>query len=139
MERDSFIFYREYKEALDSLKTDKQKLQFYELITEYVFYNNIPLNTDERIKSMFILIKAKLDKINKSYWNYQGRRSSSYKSWKKQVLKRDDYTCQKCGTKENLVVHHKERFSENKELRFDIANGITLCQKCHKEVHKNER
>lgn len=67
MERDSFIFYREYKEALDSLKTDKQKLQFYELITEYVFYNNIPLNTDERIKSMFILIKAKLDKSNKSY------------------------------------------------------------------------
>ena len=60
MERDSFIFYIEYKEALNLLKSEKQKLQFYELLTEYVFYNNIPQNIDEEIKAMFILIKKRL-------------------------------------------------------------------------------
>ena len=139
MARDSFIFYREYKEAIDIIKDKEKKLMFYEIITEYTFYETIPENTDVEIKAMFILIKHKLDKENKSYWNYEERRSSKYKNWKKQVLTRDNYICQRCGSKENLVVHHIKKFSENKQLRFDVNNGITLCQKCHKEVHKNER
>lgn len=139
MARDSFIFYKEYKEAIDSIKDKKKKLMFYEIITEYTFYGTTPENTDVEIKAMFILIKDKLDKENKSYWNYEERRSSKYKNWKKQVLTRDNYICQRCDSKENLVVHHIKKFSENKQLRFDVNNGITLCQKCHKEVHKNER
>ena len=112
---------------------------FYETITEYTFYEKIPENIDVEIRAMFILLKDKLDKANKSYWNYEDRRSSKYKNWKKQVLTRDNYICQRCDSKENLVVHHIKKFSENKQLRFDVNNGITLCQKCHKEVHKNER
>ena len=139
VERDSFIFYIEYKEALNLLKSEKQKLQFYELLTEYVFYNNIPQNIDEEIKAMFILIKKRLDKRNQSYWNYEERRSNKYKKWKEQVLKRDNYKCQKCGTKQNLVVHHIKAFAIDKALRFDIDNGITLCKDCQKEVHQNER
>ena len=139
MARDSFIFYREYKEAIDSITDKKKKLMFYEIITEYAFYGTISKNIDTEIRSMFILIKDKLDKANKSYWNYEDRRSSKYKDWKKQVLIRDNYTCKGCGSKENLVVHHIEKFSQNKQLRFDINNGITLCQKCHREVHRNER
>ena len=34
MARDSFIFYREYKEAIDSIKDKKKKLMFYEIITK---------------------------------------------------------------------------------------------------------
>ena len=138
MARDSFIFYKEYKEAIDSIKDKKKKLMFYEIITEYTFYGIISGNIDVGIRAMFILIKDKLDKANKSYWNYEDRRSSKYKNWKKQVLIRDSYTCKRCGSKENLVVHHIEKFSENKKLRFDVNNGITLCQKCHKEVHEYE-
>ena len=111
---------------------------FYEIITDYTFYGTISENIDVEIRAMFILIKDKLDKENKSYWNYEDRRSSKYKNWKKQVLVRDNYTCQNCGIEENLVVHHIKKFSENKQLRFDVNNGITLCRKCHKEVHKNE-
>lgn len=139
MERDSFIFYKEYKEAVDNLSNDKKKIQFYECITEYVFYGHLPENIDREIAAMFVLIKNKLDKQNKSYWNFEDRRSSKYKKWKEEVLKRDNYLCQECKTNENLVVHHIKNFSENINARFDINNGITLCQKCHREVHKNER
>lgn len=136
MAGDSFIFYREYKEAIDSIKNDSKKLQFYQCITDYIFYNIIPDGLDREIRAMFILIKDKLDKANTSYWNFEDRRSSRYKAWKQAVLQKDNYICKKCGNKDNLVAHHIKPFASNKELRFDINNGITLCQNCHKEEHR---
>lgn len=139
MARDSFIFYKEYKEAIDSMKNNNKKLQFYECITDYTFYNIIPENVDKEITAMFILIKNKLDKANTSYWNFEDRRSAQYKNWKQNVLKRDKYVCQNCGSKNNLVAHHINPFAIYKEERFDVNNGVTLCQKCHREVHQDER
>lgn len=52
---------------------------------------------------------------------------------RKAVLIRDDYTCQECGRKELLGVHHK-----NGTQRNDPDNLITLCQKCHSEAHRRE-
>lgn len=137
--KESFIFYKEYKEALDRIKDKKKKLKFYECITEYAFYDIIPDETDQEILALFILIKDKINKENKSYWQYKERQSSQYKKWKLNVLKKDNYKCQICGETKNLVAHHIEPFSKNINRRYDITNGITLCQKCHKEVHKNER
>jgi len=71
-------------------------------------------------------------------------------SWKKAVLKRDEWNCNKCGDIELLEVHHKISVSEiiksfniktiedalECKLLFDMANGETLCSECHKKVHK---
>ena len=134
--RENFIFYKEYKDAIECINDKAKRLQFYEMITEYAFYGKIIDNVDKEIKSLFILIKNKIDKNNKSYWNYEDRRSNKYKNWKNEVLKRDFFTCQMCGSKVDLVVHHIKSFSENKNLRFDINNGVVLCKFCHKKVHK---
>jgi len=65
------------------------------------------------------------------------RRSSEYKIWRKSVYERDNYTCQRYGTKGGkLHPHHIINFSENEELRFDVSNGITLSVKAHIEFHK---
>lgn len=138
MARDSYIFYREYKEAIENLE-DKQRLEFYDCITDYALYGKLPDGISPVIKSAFIIIKNRLDKTNTSYWNFEDRRSSKYKIWKQNVLKRDNYICQKCGNTNNLVVHHIKPFATDKEARFDTNNGITLCQTCHKEAHRNER
>lgn len=55
--------------------------------------------------------------------------------WGKDVKSRDKYTCQKCNSKNNLEAHHIVSWSHNKEFRYDINNGITICEHCHKRFH----
>ena len=58
----------------------------------------------------------------------------SYENLWQQVLRRDGWRCQSCGTMSNLEIHHKEFRShagEDSEL-----NLITLCTECHRQgVH----
>ena len=60
------------------------------------------------------------------------------KEWKKEVFKRDNYTCQDCGQKGGILnAHHIKSFADYPELRKIILNGITLCKNCHKKLHKS--
>ncbi len=57
--------------------------------------------------------------------------------WRESVFARDNWACQKCLIKGGkLHPHHIRNFAEEKDLRFAIDNGITLCRNCHKEFHK---
>ena len=55
--------------------------------------------------------------------------------WRNEVLARDNYRCVRCGNTDKLNVHHIQPWKDNPELRTSIENGITLCEKCHKDVH----
>jgi 5-methylcytosine-specific restriction endonuclease McrA len=60
-----------------------------------------------------------------------------YKIWRKSVLVRDKYTCQKCGESECLLrAHHIKHWAYFPTLRYVVANGVTLCKKCHSKEHK---
>lgn len=64
-----------------------------------------------------------------------GYYSREYKQWRLQVFKRDRYTCQQCGTtgkKTYLTAHHIKSFAHYPTLRFELGNGQTLCEECHK-------
>lgn len=66
----------------------------------------------------------------------KGRSSLKVAAWRKAVLKRDKNTCQGCGAKEGLQVHHHARFSEIDSSAHDfIFNGITVCFECHAKLH----
>lgn len=66
-------------------------------------------------------------------------KSLGYSTWRNWVFKRDDYTCQNCGTTAvYLEVHHIRSFAKHPKLRFEIDNGKTLCKSCHKKVTKKE-
>jgi hypothetical protein len=71
--------------------------------------------------------------------NIKFRRSTANKKWRKSVLKRDKFTCQRCNSIYNLHAHHIKQFAKYPDLRFNINNGITLCAECHREEHKNAR
>jgi len=76
------------------------------------------------------------------------RTTRKYKKWREMVYKRDGYVCQakKCpGPGKPLNAHHIIPLSKlirgktydecmhSKEI-FNINNGVTLCEKCHKET-----
>ena len=65
------------------------------------------------------------------------RMSTANKNWRKAVFSRDNYTCQECGKRGvKINAHHIKPFAVYPELRFLVENGITLCKKCHIELHK---
>jgi 5-methylcytosine-specific restriction endonuclease McrA len=61
--------------------------------------------------------------------------AAAYESIRQQVLRRDRWRCQACGTMSNLEVHHKKFRSH---LGDDSeANLITLCTVCHGDSHRS--
>lgn len=61
----------------------------------------------------------------------EDRKSWRYRAWRRAVLNRDGHQCQRCGSKSDLHAHHIQRWSKRPDLRFEVANGITLCASCH--------
>lgn len=60
-----------------------------------------------------------------------------YSAWRRAVLKRDNYTCICCGKyNKKSVTHHVFNYRDNPDLRTDISNGVTMCEKDHLEFHK---
>ena len=57
-----------------------------------------------------------------------------YKRLRQQVLQRDGWRCQGCGTRSHLEVHHMEF---RKHGGHDSEeNLMTLCAGCHSLVHR---
>ena len=57
----------------------------------------------------------------------------SYRQLCRQVLERDGWRCQQCGTAEHIEVHH----IQPRSLLGDDTetNLITLCNRCHRQIH----
>lgn len=145
--RNSFVFYGSWWEAIKNLPRDVQG----DVLTAIIEYGL----TGEKIRlkspishAIFVIAKSQIDLQGKP-GGFKGAQSDELKlircsakmrEWRKLVFERDDYTCQICGKKGgNLNAHHIKPFSIFPELRFDVSNGITLCKKCHIELHKKER
>lgn len=135
MERKSFTFKREYYEALMLLSKAK-RLEVYEAICKYSLYGEmIPLKGHSF--TAFTLIKPAIDKEIRQ--SQEGRRCEEYKEWRKNVFERDDYTCRHCGEKGcRLNAHHILSYANFPELRYELENGITLCEDCHKKCHRKK-
>ncbi len=68
--------------------------------------------------------------------SHRARTSGEWKKWRKAVFERDNYTCQICKLRGGkLVPHHVKLFRLFKEDRYVIANGVTLCKRCHTLLH----
>lgn len=90
---------------------------------------------DTLTMAVYTLLKGQIDRAEKTEF----RNGLEYKKWRLAVFERDCFTCQSCGKSGGkLNAHHIERYRSNIERRTDINNGITLCEKCHRELHKEE-
>jgi ribosomal protein L32 len=64
------------------------------------------------------------------------RDSSAYGDWRAAVVERDGHRCRDCGaTGGRMHAHHIADWDDAPELRFEAANGLTLCAACHGKRH----
>ena len=88
-----------------------------------------------------------LDKTGALHWKFNPKltdedrlvrdmQNGEIRKWRDKVYKRDDYTCQICSVKGGkLNAHHICSWDMHEDKRFDLDNGVTLCETCHKEFH----
>ncbi len=57
----------------------------------------------------------------------------TYRRLMKRVLERDGWRCQKCGSLENLQIHHQTKRSQ--QGNDALANLVTLCAHWHMAEH----
>ncbi len=62
------------------------------------------------------------------------KRSSEHRRAQREGKKRDNYTCQICGSTENTQGHHA--FDVQFDGKADAENIVTLCDSCHKKAHR---
>lgn len=64
---------------------------------------------------------------------------NEYNRWRFSVYKRDNYRCSICGCSNTpnhpLNAHHLNGWSVFIDQRYDIDNGVTLCEQHHKHFH----
>jgi hypothetical protein len=83
---------------------------------------------------------------NNKYSRYL-RKTKQWKEWREAVFTRDDYSCKVCGARSGkradgsvrVEAHHM--IAVRKLVRtpfehhiFNVSNGITLCESCHKAI-----
>lgn len=128
---DSVLITRTFVNAIDHLD-EKDQLATYKAIVRYGLDGVIP-EENTIAKTMLLLAKPTIDNNKKLL----ERSSYGYREWRKTVLERDSYKCVMCGASGcRLEVHHIKPFAQYPALRLSIDNGMTLCQSCHREVHR---
>lgn len=83
----------------------------------------------ELIKKGFRIENGRLEK-----YTIEGRKRKNWKSnhrGKSQKFMKEK--CEKCGSTENLTIHHVIPLSKN--VIISEKNCSTLCRKCHDKVH----
>ena len=82
--------------------------------------------------------QAKVRKPSKWYKKIGWRGTLEYYKWRQAVLKRDNWTCMnnECRTKKGKFCGH--HLLPSKDLRYDVDNGVCLCQKCHDAFHRGD-
>jgi len=82
--------------------------------------------------------KRKFSKKKKSTFDWKKPykdylKSKKWRELRETILQRDNYTCTRCGSKNNLQVHHLTYKRLKHEKPEDL---ITLCKQCHYKEHK---
>lgn len=136
-ERSQFTFYDSFYRSISRIKKKADRADAYEMIFRYSMYGEIP-DLDiapAQVRTAFIECLPLMDLDRRE--SAEGRRCAEYKTWRKSVFERDNYTCQVCGARGvKLNAHHRKQYAFFPDLRYSLNNGVTLCVPCHKAVHR---
>lgn len=100
------------------------------------------LNAKERRKTTrdtFIKTRGINPKDKNAFKTQELRKTSEYNEWRLKVYWKYKFVCDCCNSKRSknikMNAHHLNSFQLNKEQRYDVNNGVCLCEKCHWKFH----
>ena len=80
-------------------------------------------------------IKDKLTEEEYKKHKESKRSVDGYKKWKRSVLTKFNNRCDICNSTDGLHTHHLYNWLDYPDKRFDVDNGVCLCDKCHYAFH----
>ena len=87
-------------------------------------------------------VRRKRDDSHRPNAAARGYCDKAHRAWRQAVLTRDAWTCRDCGRvcsdKREAHADHVVAISQGGE-RYDVANGQTLCIRCHARKTLRER
>ena len=96
---------------------------------EILIYFTVPL----MILSYPLLFKFRkylIRKIAGLCWRAK-RHLKDLQIWSYMIRQRDGFACVYCGSNKRLNAHHIAPKAIYPELKYDIDNGVTVCEGCH--------
>ncbi len=71
--------------------------------------------------------------IKKKLTPLSAKKQIEYRNWRRKVFERDNFECQNCSQKRGkyITAHHIKSWAKYPKLRYNISNGVTLCEICH--------
>lgn len=136
-----------------NISTDEMKVLYAKGLSSTQIAKQLGLaksSVSRRLKKAGISLKKSKDYKGESrYWLWKGEdyidpiirkyNQRLLRKWSKAVRERDGNKCTRCGkSPKRLHSHHIIPIEQciDSNLEFDIKNGITLCPKCHKAIHR---
>ena len=113
MERNSFVFYKSFRECIDELPDDIQ-LKVYRALSDYALYGKED-SEDPFVKSIMMLIKPQIDANNK---RYEGGKKGAAAGAKGGRPKKDD------ATKTPKKPHQNPSITPNVDVDVDVDVDI---------------
>lgn len=131
-------------EVLEEYKSKRHKIKFY----HNVCGNEFKQHPESFLKGHQCPVCGLESRSKENHYKYNSSLSKEdrekrdmfngeIRKWRETIFLRDDYTCGVCSKKGDVLnAHHINSWDSYKEERFDINNGITLCDTCHRSFHK---
>lgn len=136
---------------MQRLKCSKQMTEYYGSIKDTEEYERIKKERATKAKERWKDEEYREAHSGKNHYRYNPnltdeereeeasirKNNPNFKKWSKEVKEQADYTCDCCGKRGGkLCSHHLNCWNTYKEQRYELENGVCLCESCHKEFHK---
>jgi len=111
---------------------------------DYVYHSgpetNCPTCTAKKRTEILRRAVAKTPKEKRDAYHRKAFDNFHFSGNRQKALERDDFKCQRCGTSDDLAVHHRDgsgtgRGGDRRARNDALDNLQTFCRTCHTIVH----
>lgn len=134
-ERDSFVFYKSFYDAIISIPDVETQMEIFKVLCEYSFTGNIPEINNGNVRALFIVMKPVVDKANNRYKaNVEnGKKGGRPKKDLKNETQNNPSETQNNPSKPNANLNDNDNEDDNDNVN---DNNVNILQKPTDVKHK---